>query len=129
MANFALGMWYFGKRQWPKAAERLKRSLERNPTDAVALNNLAITCLYQQNYDDALVYAQKARDLLPESAEIEDTIHQIKKLKEAADKDKAKTGKPAKKKPAAQKPAPKKPAAGAKPAADKNKKEPDGTVQ
>ena len=127
MANFAIGMRHFGKRQWAKAAERLKRSLERNPTDPVALNNLAITCLYQQNYVDALVYAQKARDLLPESAEIEDTIHQIKQLKEAADKDKAKTGKPGKKKPAAQKPAQKKPAAAAKPA--DNKKEPEGTVQ
>ena len=127
VANFAVGMYHFGKRQWAKAAEKLKRSLERNPTDPVTLNNLAITCLYQQRYVDALKYAEKALDLLPGSAEIEETLSQIKKLKEAADKEKAKAAKQAKKKPAAQKPAPKKPAAGAKPAA--NKKEPEGTVQ
>ena len=127
VANFAVGMHHFGKRQWAKAAEKLKRSLERNPTDPVTLNNLAITCLYQQRYVDALKYAEKALDLLPGSAEIEETLSQIKKLKEAADKEKAKAAKQAKKKPAAQKPAPKKPAAGAKPAA--NKKEPEGTVQ
>jgi tetratricopeptide (TPR) repeat protein len=125
VANFAVGMYHFGKRQWAKAAEKLKRSLERNPTDPVTLNNLAITCLYQQRYVDALKYAEKALDLLPGSAEIEETLSQIKKLKEAADK--AKAAKQAKKKPAAQKPVPKKPAAGAKPAA--NKKEPEGTVQ
>ena len=58
--------------------------------------------------------------------EIEETLSQIKKLKEAADKEKAKAAKQAKKKPAAQKPAPKKPAAGAKPAANKD---PEGTVR
>ena len=126
VANFAVGMHHFGKRQWAKAAERLKRSLERNPTDPVTLNNLAITCLYQQRYVDALKYAEKALDLLPESAEIAETLSQIKKLKEAADKEKAKAAKQAKKKPAAQKPAPKKPATGAKPAANK---ESEGTVQ
>ena len=113
-ANFAVGMKHFGKRQWAKAAESLKRSLVKRPKDPVTLNNLAITCLYQQRYDEALKYAEKAQDVLPDSRDIEDTIIQIKRLKEAAGKAKPEARKPvaekpAKKKPAAQKPAKKKP--------------------
>ena len=119
-ANFAIGMKHFGKRQWAKAAEKLKRSLAKKPNDPVALNNLAITCLYQQRYDEALKYAEKARDALPGSEDIEDTLNQIKRLKESADKEKA-----AAKKPAPEKPAKKKPAV-QKPAAQKPKKKPSG---
>ena len=108
-ANFAVGMKHFGKRQWAKAAESLKRSLKKRPNDPVTLNNLAITCLYQQRYDEALKYAEKAQDALPNSRDIEDTINQIKRLKEAAGKAKPEAKKPAKKKPVAQKPPKKKP--------------------
>ena len=107
-ANFAVGMNHFGKRQWAKAEESLKLSLEKRPNDPVTLNNLAITCLYQQHYDEALKYAEKARDALPNSADIEDTLNQIKRLKESAGKGKPEAKKPAKKKPVAQKPAKKK---------------------
>ena len=108
-ANFAIGMKHFGKRQWAKAAEKLKRSLAKKPNDPVALNNLAITCLYQQRYDEALKYAEKARDALPGSEDIEDTLKQIKRLKESADKEKAAAKKPAPEKPAKKKPAAQKP--------------------
>ena len=108
LANFVIGMQHFNKRQWAKAEERLKRSLAKNPTDPLTLRNLAITCRNLRRYDDALKYAQKAHNLLPDSKEVEDTIRQIKQLKETAEKAKSPAGKPAKKKPAPPKPVQKK---------------------
>lgn len=108
LANFVIGMRHFNKRQWAKAEERLKRSLAKNPTDPLALRNLAITYRNLRRYDEALKYAQKARSLLPGSRDVEDTIRQIKQLKEKAEKEKNQAGKSAKKKPAQPKPAQKK---------------------
>lgn len=108
LANFVIGMQHFNKRQWAKAEERLKRSLAKNPTDPLTLRNLAITCRNLHRYDEALEYAQKVHNLLPDSKEVEDTIRQIKQLKEKSEKEKSSAGKPAKKKPIPPKPAQKK---------------------
>ena len=97
-ANFGVGMSYFTQKQWTRSEEFLRKCLIKKPNEPAIWNNLAMICLYTERYDEGLKLANKALELIPESAEVKDTIKQIReaqeKAKEAAAKAKA-AGKPA----------------------------------
>ena len=95
-ANFAMGMSYYVQKQYARAEEYLKRCLIKHPKEPAVWNNLAMIMLYTQRYDEAERHAKKALELIPESAEVKDTLKQIRDARtEAAkkadekDKDKA----------------------------------------
>ena len=91
-ANFAMGMSYYVQKQYARAEEYLKRCLVRNPKEPAVWNNLAMIMLYTQRYDEAEEHAKKALELIPESAEVKDTLKQIRDARAEAAK-KAEEGK------------------------------------
>ncbi len=57
------------------AIEHYRKALEQNPRDIIALNNLAYLLSEQANQlDEALSYAQQAKQLAPEDPAIADTL-------------------------------------------------------
>ncbi len=93
-ANFGMGMSYYMQKQWARAEEYLKRCLVRNAKEPAVWNNLAMIMLYTKRFDEAEKHAKKALELIPESAEVKDTLKQIREARtEAAKKaDEAKKG-------------------------------------
>lgn len=89
-ANFAIGMGYFVEEQYARAEEYLKRSLEKNPEEAAALNNLAIALMRQGKYNEAETNAMLAARALPKSQAVRKTImaihEKMQEAKEAASK-------------------------------------------
>ena len=134
-ANFAVGMDHFGKRAWDPAERHLRKCVKQKPDEAVFLNNLAVVLLYRGRYDEALTHARRALKILPGSKDVQDTIRQIEKARDAdgAKKTEAKPApkkkpeaKPAsKKKPEAKKPEAKKKPEPKKPEAEKPEKPPE----
>ena len=99
-ANFGVGMSYFTQKQWARAEEFLRKCLKNKPNEPAVWNNLAMICLYTERYEEGLKLANKALELIPESAAVKDTIKQIReaqqKAKEETPKGKESTaGKPA----------------------------------
>ena len=94
-ANFAMGMSYYVQKQYARAEEYLKRCLVKHPKEPAVWNNLAMIMLYTKRYDEAEKHAKKALDLIPESAEVKDTLKQIRDARKEAAKedDKNKKGK------------------------------------
>ena len=84
-ANFAMGMDYYTKKKWTRAEEYLRRYLIKRPKQPALWNNLAMICLYTERYDEGLKLAQKAIDLIPNSAEVKDTIKQLEDAREKAE--------------------------------------------
>ena len=84
-ANFAMGIDYYGKKQWARSEEYLRRCLIKRPRQPAVWNNLALICLHTERYDEGLELAQKALDLIPNSAEVKDTIKQLKDAREKAE--------------------------------------------
>ena len=92
-ANFAMGMSYFVQKQYARSEEFLKRCLIKNAKEPAVWNNLAMIMLYTQRYDEAEKHAKKALELIPESAEVKDTLKQIRDARtEAAKKSDKKAG-------------------------------------
>ena len=89
-ANFGVGMSYFTQKQWARAEEYLRKCLIKKPKEPAVWNNLAMICLYTERYDEGLKLAHKALEFIPESAEVKDTIKQIREAKEKAKKEAAK---------------------------------------
>ena len=83
-ANFGMGMSYFMQEQFGRAEEYLKRCLKKNSKEPAVWNNIAVLQLRTGRLDEAMKNAQKALSLIPDSAEVKDTIRQIEKAKEAA---------------------------------------------
>ena len=83
-ANFGVGMSYYTQKQWARAEEYLRRCLIKKPRQPTFWNNLAMICMYTERYDEGLKMAQKALDIIPDSAEVKDTIKQIKEAKKKA---------------------------------------------
>ena len=83
-ANFGMGMSYFMQEQFGRAEEYLQRCLKKNSKEPAVWNNIAVLQLRTGRLDEALKNAQKALSLIPDSAEVKDTIRQIEKAKEAA---------------------------------------------
>lgn len=57
-----------------KAIANYLSILEQSPNDVVTLNNLAWTYYEQKQYDNALVYAEKAKSLAPKHPQVLDTL-------------------------------------------------------
>lgn len=94
-ANFGVGMSYFMQKQWARAEEYLRRCLVKKPKEPAIWNNLAMICKETGRFDEGIQNAQKALEIIPDSAEVKDTIQQIKKAKEEAAKKKAEAEKAA----------------------------------
>ncbi|MBO7688855.1 MAG: tetratricopeptide repeat protein, partial [Kiritimatiellae bacterium] len=105
-ANFGVGMSYFTQKQWARAEEFLRKCLIKKPKEPAVWNNLAMICLYTERYDEGLKLAHKALELIPESAEVKDTIKQIKEAKEKAKEEAGKAKKTPAEKPAEAQPPP-----------------------
>ena len=82
-ANFAVGMSHFEKHAWEPAERHLRKCVKQKPDEAVFLNNLAVVLLYRGRYDDALEHARRALKILPGSKDVQDTIRQIEKARNA----------------------------------------------
>jgi len=83
-ANFGMGMNYLTQDQYARAEEFLRRCLVRRPREPAVYNNLAMLQLKAGRYEAALKNAEKALALLPNSAEVRDTVEQIRKAAERA---------------------------------------------
>ncbi len=89
-ANFGVGMFYFQQKQWARAEESLARCLVRKSDEPAIFNNLALAQMQQGRLAEAEANARKALKLLPNSAEVKDTIAEIATAKEMAEKAEAK---------------------------------------
>ena len=67
------------EKQCSRAEEFLRRCLVRKPQEPAIYNNLAIVQLNTGRYEAALKNAKKALAIIPDSAEVKDTIRQIEK--------------------------------------------------
>jgi len=92
-ANFGTAMNYYRLKQWARAEDHLKRAAKSRPQQPAYWNNLAMICMYTDRFDEADAYAKKALELLPESAEVKDTIRQIAAARRTAAEKKAKEAK------------------------------------
>lgn len=85
-ANFGMGMSYYTQKQWARAEEYLRRCLVKHPKEPAVWNNLAMACMYMSRFDEAEAHAKKALELIPESAEVKDTLKQIRDARAEAAK-------------------------------------------
>ena len=84
-------MSYYTQKQWSRSEEYLRRCLVKRPKEPAVWNNLAMTCLYQNRFDEAETHAKKALALIPDSAEVKDTLRQIAEARAEAAKKSAET--------------------------------------
>ena len=94
-ANFGVGMYYFVQEQWTRAETYLRRCIIRNPKEPAIYNNLAVLQMKTGRFDAAEKNARHALKLVPDSAEIQDTLKQVLKAREEALKRAAKQKKAA----------------------------------
>ena len=85
-ANFAMGMSYYVQKQWARSEEYLKRCLVKNPKEPAVWNNLAMIMMRTERFDEAEEHAKKALELIPDSAEVKDTLKQIRDARTEAAK-------------------------------------------
>ena len=78
-ANFGMGMSYFMQEQFGRAEEYLMRCLKKNANEPAVWNNIAVLQLRTGRLDEAMKNAKKALSLIPDSAEVKDTVRQIEK--------------------------------------------------
>ena len=83
-ANFGMGMSYFMQEQFGRAEEYLMRCLKKNAKEPAVWNNIAVLQLRTGRLDEAMKNAKKALSLIPDSAEVKDTVHQIEKAMAAS---------------------------------------------
>ena len=83
-ANFGMGMSYFMQEQFGRAEEYLTRCLKKNASEPAVWNNIAVLQLRTGRLDEAMKNAKKALSLIPDSAEVKDTVRQIEKAMENA---------------------------------------------
>lgn len=76
-ANFGMGMSYLMEEQYGRAEEFLLRSLVRKPKEPAIWNNIAVIQYRQGRLAEAKKNVLKALELLPDSAEIKDTLKKI----------------------------------------------------
>jgi Tfp pilus assembly protein PilF len=58
----------------PAAIELYRKTVELDPHNATALNNLAYLLVEANQLDEALKFSQKAKELAPDNPSIEDTL-------------------------------------------------------
>lgn len=73
-ANFAMGMGALMAKNLKDAEIYLKRCLKRRPKEPAVLNNLSIICRKQRRWKEAEEFARKAMEILPDSAEVKQTL-------------------------------------------------------
>jgi tetratricopeptide (TPR) repeat protein len=84
LKNLALVLDSAGR--WPEAKQVYETVVKIEPNDGVTLNNLAfLLAEHGGNLDDALTKAQRAKQLLPDLAEVSDTLGWIYLKKNLAD--------------------------------------------
>lgn len=83
-ANFAMGMYFYEQKQWTRAEEHLRRSLVKKPRQPAIWNNLGMVYMHLGRHDEALKCAKRALEIIPESAEVKDTIKQIEEARDRA---------------------------------------------
>jgi tetratricopeptide (TPR) repeat protein len=83
--ELALGLAAAGRKQ--EAKEAYEQSIKLNPQDGVALNNLAFMIAESNSgdLDQALTYAQRAKQVLPNLTEVSDTLGWIYLKKNMSD--------------------------------------------
>jgi len=63
------------EKNYPQALEYFRKVVDAEPTNVVALNNLAYLLASQTDrFDEALKYAQQVKELAPDNAGVDDTI-------------------------------------------------------
>ncbi|MGN0853665.1 MAG: tetratricopeptide repeat protein [Kiritimatiellia bacterium] len=85
-ANFGMGMACLAERHDGRAEKHLARALVRRPEEPAIWNNIAVIQYRQGRLAEARRNVLKALALLPDSAEIRETLKQI----ETAERDAAK---------------------------------------
>ena len=95
-ANFGMGMNFLLEKQYSRAADHLRRVLERKPKEPAALNNLAVCLANMNDFDGAEACAKLALKLMPSSSEIKETLELIAKAREDVAKAKGADGSAAK---------------------------------
>ena len=85
-ANFGTGMNFLIDKQYARAEEHLKRVLVNRPKEVAALNNLAVCLMYLNRFDEAETNANKALTIMPNSAEVRETLTLISKARKEAEK-------------------------------------------
>ena len=80
-ANFALGMYYFGREQYVRAEAHFQRSLMAQPENPAILNNLAVAQLRLGRLDDAEKNARHALRVRPNGPETKRALENILKAK------------------------------------------------
>src|SRR5262249_11784342 len=74
---YALGVMSYSQRQYKSAETWLRRAVASNPSDFNAYNQLAYALAQQNKLDQALVAAQTALRLSPNSGNILDTVGEM----------------------------------------------------
>ena len=85
-ANFVVGMNHFADGQYGRAEIYFKKCLERRPNDPAVLNNLAVSLLRQNKFDEAETNVCRALEVYPGAQEAKRTLESIKKAKTEAKK-------------------------------------------
>jgi tetratricopeptide (TPR) repeat protein len=71
----ALGILEESQSNWRQAEQQYRKALNANPNDPVAANNLAYLLVeHGGNLDEALTFAQTARQFAPDSPQMADTL-------------------------------------------------------
>ena len=78
-ANFAVAMWHYEHKRWNDAEKYLLRCRDGRPKEVAVLNNLAMVYLKTGRLDEARMHARQALSLMPDSADVKDTLSQIEK--------------------------------------------------
>lgn len=90
-ANFGMGMNYLLEKKYARAADYLRRVLKRRPKEAAVLNNLAVCLVNLNELAEAETNAVRALKIMPNSAEIKETLQMISNAKkDAANREAAK---------------------------------------
>ncbi len=78
-ANFALGMANMEAKEYFKASLCFEKALRKNPNEPAALNNLAIAYMKLGMGEKALSCSERAAQAYPDSAEVRQTLEEIRK--------------------------------------------------
>ena len=76
-ANFGMGMNYYMTQQYALAEKYINTCLRQNDRQPAFWNNLAVIQMHLGRFEEARMNAEKALELLPDSAEIKQTLRQI----------------------------------------------------
>jgi tetratricopeptide (TPR) repeat protein len=73
-ANLLLAQFETATGKIPAAIEQYRRVVALDPTDALAFNSLAYLLAQSKQLDEALKFAQKAKELAPDNPAVDDTV-------------------------------------------------------